>query len=117
MILFFIGLISGIIGGMGIGGGTILIPGLILFSQLNQQQAQGINLIVFIPTAIIALITHSRNKNIETKIIIPLIVSGLLGSILGSILAINITSNVLKKLFAIFLLFMGMYEIFSKSRK
>ncbi len=48
---------------MGIGGGTILIPpSLVFFTELNQKQAQGINLIVFIPVAIIALIIHFKEK-------------------------------------------------------
>ena len=62
-----IGIVSGMISGMGIGGGTILIPALLFLQDMNQQQAQGINLIYFIPTAVIALITHIKNKNIETN--------------------------------------------------
>ena len=40
-----IGFFSGIISGMGIGGGTILIPALLFLTEVNQQQAQGVNLI------------------------------------------------------------------------
>lgn len=117
MILFFIGLLSGVIGGMGIGGGTILIPGLILFTELNQHQVQGINLIIFIPTAIIALIIHYKNKNLNIKIAIPIIIAGIIGSFMGSTLAVNISSIILRKMFAIFLFIMGAYEIFSKTQK
>ena len=53
-----IGFFSGIISGMGIGGGTILIPALLFLTEVNQQQAQGVNLIYFIPTAVVALITQ-----------------------------------------------------------
>ena len=56
-----IGFFSGIISGMGIGGGTILIPALLFLTEVNQQQAQGVNLIYFIPTAVMALITHRKN--------------------------------------------------------
>ena len=55
-----IGFFSGIISGMGIGGGTILIPALLFLTEVNQQQAQGVNLIYFIPTAVVALIAHRR---------------------------------------------------------
>ena len=55
--IIVIGIVSGMISGMGIGGGTILIPALLFLQDMNQQQAQGINLIYFIPTAVIALIT------------------------------------------------------------
>lgn len=114
MILFIIGLISGIISGMGIGGGTILIPSLILFANLNQHEAQGINLIAFIPIACVALITHLINKNIKFKIIFPIILFGLIGAICGSLIATNISANILRKMFGIFLLIMGIYTILSK---
>ena len=52
MILILIGLISGIISGMGIGGGTILIPALTIILSMEQNTAQAINLIYFIPTAV-----------------------------------------------------------------
>ena len=55
-----IGFLSGIISGMGIGGGTILIPALLFLTDITQQQAQGINLIYFIPTALTALMTHQK---------------------------------------------------------
>ncbi|MDR1913813.1 MAG: TSUP family transporter, partial [Clostridiales bacterium] len=68
-----IGLLSGIISGMGIGGGTILIPALCILYDTQQQTAQNINLIYFIPTAIIALITHVKQGNIEKKPLPPII--------------------------------------------
>ncbi|MCT4605332.1 MAG: sulfite exporter TauE/SafE family protein [Marinisporobacter sp.] len=114
--LIFIGFLSGIVGGMGVGGGTILIPALILFTSLTQQQAQGINLLSFIPVASIALITHIKNKNVETSISFPLILLGALGSILGSFLAVNLPANLLRKFFGVFLLFMGVYEFFYKNK-
>lgn len=62
-----IGFFSGIISGMGIGGGTILIPALLFLTEVNQQQAQGVNLIYFIPTAVVALITHRKNGTLDLK--------------------------------------------------
>lgn len=114
MKLFIIGLFSGIISGMGIGGGAILIPALILFSNITQHEAQGINLIVFIPIAFVALITHFYNKSISLKVAIPIIISGIIGSIIGSFLALSLTSNLLRRMFGIFLFTMGLYQFFSK---
>lgn len=114
MKLLFIGLLSGIISGMGIGGGTILIPALILFTSINQHQAQGINLIVFIPIAITALITHFHNKNIEFKIALPIIIGGIIGAIAGSLLALGLEARLLQKIFGGFLFAMGLYQFFSK---
>ncbi|KNF09248.1 protein of unknown function DUF81 [Gottschalkia purinilytica] len=117
MILFIIGILSGIVSGMGIGGGTILIPALSLFTNLNQHQSQGISLFVFIPTAIVALITHFFNKNIQLKTAAPIILSGIIGALIGSSLAVMVSDDLLRKMFGIFLFFMGLYEIFSKVKE
>lgn len=114
MKLFIIGLLSGIISGMGIGGGTILIPSLVFFSHLNQKEAQGINLIVFIPVAITALIVHFKEGNIKIKQAKGIMVGGIFGAIIGSLVAIKTNPNSLKKHFGIFLLFIGIYELIKK---
>ncbi|AEF17473.1 protein of unknown function DUF81 [Thermoanaerobacterium xylanolyticum LX-11] len=70
MKLFIIGFLSGIIGGMGIGGGTILIPSLTIFANIEQHMAQSVNLLSFIPTATIALLYHLKQKNVVLNIIL-----------------------------------------------
>ena len=105
------GLAAGIVSGMGIGGGAILIPALTIFLGINQQNAQHINLLYFIPTALIALRVHKKNDNIEKKGLLPLILWGLPGAITGSLIAVKIDANYLRKGFAIFLLAMAFYEI------
>jgi uncharacterized membrane protein YfcA len=114
MVVILIGFFAGIIGGMGIGGGTILIPSLIFFLGTEQHIAQSVNLISFIPTAFVAVLIHLRNKNIEKKIVLKLIFLGVIGAVIGSIIAVNLNAQFLKKIFAGFLFIMGLYEIFSK---
>ena len=109
-----IGFFSGIISGMGIGGGTILIPALILLLDLGQQQAQGVNLIYFIPTAITALITHHKNKNVLWKTAKPLALTGLVGAAAGAFLAVSMDAEILRKCFGGFLFFMGLSELLKK---
>lgn len=111
-----VGILSGIISGMGIGGGTILIPTLLFLQDMNQQQAQGINLIYFVPTAIIALITHIKNKNIEVKIVKSIVFIGFIGAALGAFLAVKVNAELLRKIFGGFLLLMGLSEVFHKSK-
>ncbi|MGE5629694.1 MAG: sulfite exporter TauE/SafE family protein [Caulobacteraceae bacterium] len=115
MLTTIIGFASGIISGMGIGGGTILIPALVFILGTRQQIAQSINLLVFIPSAIGAIIIHLKNKNIEKSILIKLIIAGCAGAVAGSYLAVNLDSNLLKRIFGVFLLVMGLYEVFSKA--
>ncbi|MDR1540962.1 MAG: sulfite exporter TauE/SafE family protein [Clostridiales bacterium] len=117
MLHIIIGLISGIISGMGIGGGTVLIPALSIFFKMEQQTAQNINLLYFIPTAIIAISTHAKQGNIEKKQLSPLILLGLAGAAAGSLIAVNMNAPLLRKLFGFFLLAMGAYEFFRKEKK
>ena len=111
-----IGFFSGIISGMGIGGGTILIPALLFLTEVNQQQAQGVNLIYFIPTAVVALITHRKNGTLDLKTAKPLALLGLAGAAAGAFLAVSLESEILKKLFGGFLLLMGLSEVFKKKK-
>ncbi len=108
------GLASGIISGMGIGGGVILIPLLVLFMNIDQHAAQGINLFYFLPTAAVALYVHIKNKNIDFRAAITLALFSLLGAAGGSLIAIYSPSPLLKKMFAILLFAMGLYELFKK---
>ncbi len=110
------GFFAGIISGMGIGGGTILIPALLFLQDISQQQAQGINLIYFVPTAVIALITHIKNKSIETNVVKPIVWIGLLGAAAGAFLAVKMEGDLLRKFFGGFLLLMGLSEVFHKQK-
>lgn len=112
IIALIIGIAAGIISGMGIGGGTILIPALVIFLSIEQHNAQGINLVFFIPTAAAALIIHIKNKNIHPKTASQIIIWGIFGAVLGAYTALSIPSLILKRMFGFFMLFMGIYEIF-----
>lgn len=114
MLVVLIGFLSGLIGSMGIGGGTVLIPALTLFAGSEQHTAQSINLISFIPVAIVALIIHYRKNNLSIGYSPLLILAGLAGAIIGSTLAARIPPGFLSKLFGIFLFVMGGTEIFYK---
>lgn len=111
------GLISGIVSGMGIGGGTILIPALTMFADVNQHIAQGVNLLYFIPTAAAALFIHRKNNSLELKLALPVILFGVLGAAAGAFVALKINSELLRRLFGIFLFFMGAYEIYKGYKK
>lgn len=112
-----VGFFSGIISGMGIGGGTILIPALLLLTDVNQHQAQGVNLIYFIPTALTALAAHQKAGSISWKTARPLAFLGLAGAAAGAVLAVSLKAELLRRVFGGFLLLMGLGEIFKKKEK
>lgn len=111
-----IGVLSGALTGLGIGGGTILIPALTLILGMEQHAAQSINLVYFVPTAIVAIFTHAKNGNIEKKIILKLIIFGVVAAIVGSFIAVRLDGEPLRKLFGYFLLLMGVVEFFRKEQ-
>ena len=116
MLLVLCGFFAGIIGGMGMGGGTILIPALVLLMNIDPKIAQSINLLSSIPMTIFALIIHIKNRNVILKLVIPLAIFGIFGAIFGSYLANFISSDMVfkkkkKKVFGIFLLIIGIIEI------
>ena len=94
------GFFSGIISGMGIGGGTVLIPALTIFLNVAQHNAQGINLLYFIPTALIALVVHFKNRAVDLKVAFPMMLTGVFGACGGAMLASVMEATLLKKLFA-----------------
>ncbi|MBQ3571534.1 MAG: sulfite exporter TauE/SafE family protein [Clostridia bacterium] len=100
---FLAGAIGGVLGGMGMGGGTLLIPILTFFLEVEQKTAQAINLFSFVPMAIIALILQAKNKLIDMKGLLPLTVSAVALSLLGGYILRFINGDMQTKLFGGFL--------------
>lgn len=112
-----IGLVSGIVSGTGMGGGTILIFLLTFMMGMEQHVAQATNLIFFIPTSIVAIIVNLKNKNIDIPLAIIISVFGILGAIIGANISINIDVGILRKCFGIFLAIIAINEIYSIIKK
>jgi len=113
MIELFIGLISGIVSGTGMGGGTILIFLLSFMLGIEQHVAQATNLVFFVPTAIVAILVNFKNKNIDTKLAIFISIFGIVGAIIGANISIHMNVEILKKCFGIFLSVITVNEIYS----
>ena len=111
------GLFSGIIGGMGLGGGAVLIIYLTVFKDVKQLRAGGINLLFFIPIATLAVIIYAFKKQIKWRIALPLAIGGVLGAVCGFWLTDIIGSNFIAKLFGGFLILLGLKELFATPKK
>ncbi len=112
-----IGIISGIVSGTGMGGGTILIFFLTFMLGIDQHVAQATNLIFFIPTSIVAIVVNFKNKNIDLKLAIIITIFGILGAIIGANISIHVDVKILKKYFGIFLAIIAINEIYSITKK
>ncbi len=119
IIVFIVSLITGILASLGVGGGMILILYLTMFGDTNQLEAQGINLIFFLPIAALSLFFHTKNKLVEWKKIIPSLITGCIFALAFSLIAISIHTDILSRLFGGFIFLTGAYMLFKeiKNRK
>lgn len=112
VILIMIGLGAGVLSGLiGIGGGIIIVPALVYFLGYTQHQAQGTSLgVLTFPVVILAFLAYykdslSSGAPIEFKVIFLIAIAFVAGAFLGGHMAIRIDQQVLKKIFAVILLY------------
>ncbi len=111
------GILSGILGAMGMGGGTILIPMLITFFGTKQKFAQFINLIAFIFMAIFAVILHKKNNLIDFTFGTIFAVFGAIFAFIASIVASKLNGKTLKTIFGVFLIVIGIFQLKTTIKK
>ena len=109
-----IGFLGGLAASMGLGGGFVLLVYLTAFADFGQLQAQGINLVFFLPIALLSVVIHTKNKLVEWKAIPAMAVFGALGVAGGSFLAGILDERILRKLFSVLLILVGIREFFHR---
>ena len=87
------GAITGVLSGFGIGGGSLLLIYMTSFAGVEQNLAQGINLLYFLPTAATALPAHIKNGYIDRQTVWPAVLAGLAGTALAVVL--SVTSHIM----------------------
>lgn len=96
-----VGVLAGL---LGVGGGTILVPVLVLLQHVDQHTAQGVSLLVIVPTAAVGAWRYARHGHVAPRLLPPLMAGGAVGALLGAALAHAIHAPMLSRLFALFLL-------------
>jgi uncharacterized membrane protein YfcA len=111
-----LGLTAGAFSGLfGIGGATILIPGLVLLAGLSQHEAQGTSLaILLLPLGILGVMKYYYNGHVHLYITAFIAIGFIIGVLLGANVAESLSSAVLKKGFGVFLMVVAVYMIFQK---
>ena len=104
-----LGFIGGIPAGMGMGGGTVTIPLLVLVGGVEQKIAQCANLFAFLPMSVGALKTHADNGFLKSDGVGWVILPALLLSVLGAVTAAAMPSALLGKAFGVFLIGLSVY--------
>ena len=108
------GAATGILSGFGVGGGSLLLIYMTSFAGVPQNLAQGINLLYFLPTAGAALPAHFKNGYVEKAALAPAILAGLAGTALAAWAATSIDTQLLRRCFGVFLLLVGLRELFRR---
>lgn len=110
-LIFVCGIAGGVLGGMGMGGGTAFIPLLTLVCGVEQAAAQGVNLLSFLPMSLIALAVHAKNGLLQKEGLTFLIVPAVVFSAGGALLASWLPSAVLRRGFGVFLIVLAFYQL------
>ena len=106
--LIALGLFAGAIAAtLGLGGGIIFVPALVVLFGFDQHIAQGTSLAIIFPTAIVATIAHTRRGNVRWRLAIPIGIAGIAGAVLGAQIALRLDADLLRRMFGIFLLLLS----------
>lgn len=112
-----VGTVLGFLAGLGIGGGSLLILWLTIVQDMPQPEARSINLLFFLPSALIACLFRWKQGNVDFKKLWPAIVSGCIAAGLFSVIGTVMDLKLLKKLFGALLIATGLRELFYKQKR
>lgn len=111
-VMVLIGSLLGFLSGLGVGGGSLLMLWLTLVLGMEHSIARSINLLFFIPSAVIASLFRWRQGTLEIKKVLPAIIAGCACAACFSLISKQLDISLLKKLFGVLLLLTGVRELF-----
>ncbi len=116
LILLGIGLFAGFLSGLiGIGGGIVIVPVLVYFFAMNQKTAQGTTLFMFLlPIGILGVFNYHKAGHVDFKTAAIMAITFMIGSYYGSSAAINLDTKVVKQIFAVAIILIGIKMFFGK---
>lgn len=111
-----LGIVAGVFSGLlGIGGGTIVVPGLVYLFGMSLQTAQGTILAAFLPpVALLAVLKFSQSQHVDWKVAMLIAVGIFLGSFVGASMNLSLSETVIKRVFAVFLIVIAVKLISGK---
>lgn len=116
-VTIIVGTLLGFLSGLGIGGGSLLILWLTLVLNMPSELASTINLMFFLPSALIACFFRFRQGKLDIRKLIPALIAGVISAVIFSWIGSMLDTSILKKPFGILLLATGLRELFYRPRK
>ena len=105
---------AGILSAWGVGGGTLLLLCMTLFLGVDQVEAQGINLLFFLPTAGVSLLFHRKNGYLDRGVLRAAVPLGVLCAVATALISTSVDITIFRKPFGLFLLISGVPMLFQK---
>jgi len=112
-----VGTVLGFLSGLGIGGGSLLILWLTMALHMEQAAARTVNLLFFLPAALVACYFRRKQGMLDVKKLLPAILAGCIGALLGTRFGAVLDTSLLKKGFGILLIATGLRELLWKQKK
>jgi len=118
MMIFGIGLTAGVLSGiLGIGGGVVLVPMLVLLLGITQHTAQGISMLVIIPTSIVSVWYFYKERLINYQAAAYLAGGAAVGAFISANFVQAVPASELKRIFGIFVIFAGFRMIWATRKR
>ena len=114
--LLILGLIAGSFSGLiGLGGGVILVPALVLLFGFSQHAAQGTTLALMVPPiGILAAYSYYKSGHVDIGVAALVCIGFFIGGYFGAKLAVYMPKEMLQKVFSITIIILGIYMFFKK---
>lgn len=112
-----VGTALGFLTGLGVGGGSLLILWLTLGLGMDQETARSINLLFFLPSALVACCFRQQQGNLNLKKVYPAMIAGAVSAAVFTVLSGNLNTGLMKQMFGILLLLTGIRELLTTPRK
>lgn len=116
-VTLLVGAMLGFLSGVGIGGGSLLVIWLTMVLHADPNTARGINLLFFIPSAIVTIFMRSKQTKLDWKTILPAIAAGCVAAAMFTWISTTMDIELLKKLFGGVMIAAGIRELFYRPRK
>ena len=116
LILLCVGLCAGVLSGLvGVGGGIIIVPALVYFLAMSQQQAQGTSLaVLLLPAGFFAVYNYYKAGYVDVRATLLIAATFVIGGFIGSRIAISIDQTLIKRIFGVFLILVAVKMIWGK---
>lgn len=114
LLLLLVGILAGMLSSMvGIGGGVVIVPALVLIFGMSQKMAQGTSLALMLPPiGILAVINYHKQGYVDFKVAAIICITFIVGGYLGSKLVLGLDTVVVKKIFAVFMIIIAVKYLF-----